>query len=108
MVVAIEEFFTGTVHHSAERRLTTMLFTDIVDLTAQQRARGDHAWRNVRQLHETSTRRITEQFGGRLVQIEGDGAMMEFQTAGEALRAARTQVDATRELGIHIRAGLHA
>lgn len=108
MLVAIEEFLTGTVRHSAERRLTTVLFTDIVDSTAQQRAQGDQAWRNVLQLHEANTRRITDQFGGRLVEIEGDGAMMEFPTAGEALRAARTQGDAARELGIHIRCGLHA
>jgi pimeloyl-ACP methyl ester carboxylesterase/class 3 adenylate cyclase len=105
---AIEEFLTGSVRHTAERRFASVLFTDIVDSTAQQRERGDRAWRGVLEAHEATTRRLVEQFGGRVVEVEGDGLMAEFPAAGESLRAARAIANAAREQGVRIRAGLHA
>ena len=36
-LTAIEEFVTGTVRHTADRRFAAILFVDIVDSTAQQR-----------------------------------------------------------------------
>ena len=108
IATAIEEFLTGGIRHTAERRFATLLFTDIVGSTAQQRERGDRVWRGVLEAHEASTRRLVEQFGGRVVEVEGDGLMAEFPVAGESLRAARAIVAAARDQGIRIRAGLHA
>jgi class 3 adenylate cyclase len=108
MTVAVEELLTGGIRHSAQRRFASLLFTDIVDSTAQQRRVGDRAWRDVLETHEATTRRLVEQFGGRVVEVEGDGLMAEFPAAGESLRAARAIASAAREQGIHIRAGLHA
>jgi pimeloyl-ACP methyl ester carboxylesterase len=108
MATAIEEFLTGSIRYTAERRFATVLFTDIVDSTAQQRERGDRVWRGVLEAHEAATRRLVEQFGGRVVEVEGDGLMAQFPTAGESLRAARSMIAAARDLGIRIRAGLHA
>jgi class 3 adenylate cyclase len=108
MATAIEEFLTGSIRHTAERHFAAVLFTDIVDSTAQQRERGDRAWRDVLEAHEATTRRLVEQFGGRVVDVEGDGLMAEFPAAGASLRAARAIVSAARDQGIRIRAGLHA
>ena len=108
MAAAIEELLTGTIRHTAERRFASVLFTDIVDSTAQQRRVGDRAWRTVLEVHEATTRRLVEQYGGRVVEVEGDGLMAEFPAAGESLRAARAIVNAARDQGIRIRAGLHA
>ena len=108
IATAIEEFLTGSIRHTAERRFATLLFTDIVASTAQQRERGDRAWRAILEAHEATTRRLVEQFGGRVVEVEGDGLMAEFPAAGESLRAARAIVLAARDQGIRIRAGLHA
>jgi pimeloyl-ACP methyl ester carboxylesterase len=108
MLTAIEEFLTGTVRHTAERRFATVLFTDIVGSTAQQHDRGDRAWRGLREAHEADARRLAEQFGGRIVEVQGDGVLATFPTAGEAARAARAMVAAARDLGLHIRAGIHA
>jgi pimeloyl-ACP methyl ester carboxylesterase len=108
IATAIEEFLTGSIRHTAERRFAAVLFTDIVDSTAQQRERGDRAWRSVLEAHEATTRRLVEQFGGRVVEVEGDGLMAEFPAAGESLRAARALVLAARDQGIRIRSGLHA
>jgi pimeloyl-ACP methyl ester carboxylesterase len=108
IATAIEEFLTGSIRYTAERRFASVLFTDIVDSTAQQRERGDRAWRGILEEHESTTRRLVEQFGGRVVEVEGDGLMAEFPAAGESLRAARAIAAAARDQGIRIRAGLHA
>jgi pimeloyl-ACP methyl ester carboxylesterase len=108
MATAFEEFLTGSIHHTAERRFATLLFTDIVDSTEQQRALGDREWRAILEAHEATTRRLVGQFGGHVVAVEGDGVMAEFPAAGESLRAARLIVAAAREQNVPIRAGLHA
>jgi pimeloyl-ACP methyl ester carboxylesterase len=108
MLTAIEEFLTGSVRHTAERRFAAVLFTDIVDSTAQQNKRGDRAWRSVLESHEADARRLAEQFGGCVAEVQGDGVMATFPTAGEGIRAARAMVEAARDLGVQIRAGLHA
>jgi class 3 adenylate cyclase len=84
------------------------LFTDIVDSTAAQQRVGDEAWRTLRKTFEASSRRLAEQFGGRVVQFTGDGAMAAFAAASQALRAARALAEDARGLGIEIRAGVHA
>ncbi len=108
ILTAIEAFLTGTVRHTAERRVATILFTDIVASTQQQHARGDEAWRDLLERHAANTVRLVQQFGGRVVEAPGDGAMAEFPSPGEALRAARALVQSAREEGIQVRAGLHA
>jgi pimeloyl-ACP methyl ester carboxylesterase len=108
MLAAVEEFLTGAVRYGAERRLAAVLFTDVVGSTAEQRKRGEGPWRDLVERWNAEVRRTAEQFGGRLVEIVGDGALMEFPTAGEGLRAARALTEAARGLGLRIRAGLHA
>ena len=108
ILTALEEFLTGSVMHTADRVMTTVLFTDIVDSTAMQRRVGDEMWRTLRTSFEASSRRLAEQFGGRVVQFTGDGAMAAFPAASQALRAARALADDARGLGVEIRAGVHA
>jgi len=108
VVAALEEFLTGAVRHSADRVMTTVLFTDIVDSTAGQQRIGDAAWRDLRKSFETNSQRIVEQFGGRVVQFTGDGVMASFPAASQALRAARALAADALGLGVAIRAGVHA
>src|SRR5262249_10028894 len=108
IVTAIEEFLTGAVSHTADRVMATVLFTDIVGSTAAQRSRGDEAWRDLRKTFEANSQRIVDQFGGRVVQFTGDGAMAAFPAASQALRAARLLAADARALGVEIRAGVHA
>jgi class 3 adenylate cyclase len=88
--------------------MTTVLFTDIVDSTDTQQRMGDDAWRTVRKRFEENSKRLVEQFGGRVVQFTGDGVMAAFPAASQALRAARALADDARALGVAIRAGVHA
>lgn len=106
--IAVEEFLTGKVVHSASRRFATVLFTDIVDSTAEQKRRGDSSWKGALGVHHGDSERLVEQFGGRVVEVLGDGVLAEFPAPGEALRGTRALVEAARAQGLQIRAGLHA
>ncbi|MEE8312155.1 MAG: adenylate/guanylate cyclase domain-containing protein, partial [Candidatus Binatia bacterium] len=108
ILTAIEEQVTGRVQHTAERIVTTVLFTDIVSSTAQQRDAGDAEWRNLHAQFETGTQRRVEQFDGRVIQFTGDGVMAAFPSPTQALRAARALVDDAKALGLEIRAGVHS
>lgn len=104
----LEEFFTGEVAAAEpERRLATVLFTDIVRSTEQLRDVGDARWTEVLDAHDRSATRQVTRFGGRLVKGTGDGTLAVFDGPTRAIKAARAaQVDAA-ELGINVRAGLH-
>jgi pimeloyl-ACP methyl ester carboxylesterase len=108
VLAAIEEFLTGTVLHTASKRFATVLFTDIVGSTEQQSKRGDAAWKSLLETHHAEAERVVTQFGGRVVELLGDGVLAEFPVPGEGLRAARALAEAARTQGIRIRAGLQA
>ena len=54
------------------------------------------------------SQRLISQFGGRVVEVLGDGVLAEFPAPGDALRATRALVKGARIQGLQIRAGLHA
>jgi class 3 adenylate cyclase len=106
----IEEFLTGsrTTTSGLQRRLLTILFTDIVDATGHAARMGDARWRDLLAAHDSAIRREVERYGGREVKTVGDGYIAAFDgPPSDALRCARTVVAAVRGLGIHVRAGLH-
>jgi class 3 adenylate cyclase len=106
----IEEFLTGhrTTTSGLQRRLLTILFTDIVDATGHAARMGDARWRDLLAAHDDAIRREVQRYGGREVKTVGDGYIAAFKgPPSDALRCARTVVTAVRGLGIGIRAGLH-
>src|SRR3954469_5212784 len=106
----IEEFLTGsrTATSGLQRRLLTILFTDIVDATGHAARMGDARWRDLLAAHDSAIRREVERYGGREVKTVGDGYIAAFEgPPSDALRCARTVVAAVRALGIQLRAGLH-
>jgi class 3 adenylate cyclase/dienelactone hydrolase len=106
----IEEFLTGsrTQTSGLQRRLLTVLFTDICDATGHAARMGDARWRDLLAAHDDAIRREVERYGGREVKTVGDGYIAAFDgPPSDALRCARTTVAAVRGLGVRIRAGLH-
>jgi class 3 adenylate cyclase/streptogramin lyase len=90
-----------------ERFLTTVLFTDIVRSTEIASELGDRRWRELLARHHAIVRAQLRRFGGREVDTAGDGFFAIFEQPGSAIRCACALSDATPELGIQIRAGLH-
>ncbi|MCW2985395.1 MAG: adenylate/guanylate cyclase protein [Conexibacter sp.] len=106
----IEEFLTGsrTTTSGLQRRLLTIVITDIVDATGHAARMGDARWRDLLAAHDAAIRREVERYGGREVKTLGDGYIAAFDgPPSDALRCARTLVASVRGLGIQIRAGLH-
>jgi class 3 adenylate cyclase len=91
----------------ADRILATVLFTDIVGSTEKAVELGDRAWRGMIADHHQVIRRELSRFRGREVDTAGDGFFATFDGPARAIRCAGAAVEAVRDLGIEIRAGLH-
>ncbi len=104
-----ETFLSGVREHDAvfDRVLATVLFTDIVDSTAQSAALGDRAWRQVREQHDQVVRAHLARYRGREVKTMGDGFLATFDGPARAVRCAQAIVADVDGLGIEVRAGLH-
>jgi len=104
----VEAFLTGErPRPDPHRWLATVLFTDIVDSTAQAAALGDRHWRDLIERHHALVRRQLDRYGGTEVDTAGDGFFATFDGPARAVRCASAIVDAVRELGLEVRAGVH-
>lgn len=92
----------------ADRRLATVLFTDIVDSTAQAAALGDAVWSTRLARHDELVARFVAAFRGRFVKSTGDGILAIFDGPARAISCACDIRDAVAAEGMSIRAGLHA
>jgi len=103
--------FVASLHEEFQavfdRVLATVLFTDIVDSTAQAAAMGDRAWRATRERHDAVVRAQLARYRGREVKTMGDGFLITFDGPARAVRCAQAIVAGVDELGIEVRAGLH-
>jgi class 3 adenylate cyclase len=108
IVDELEELVTG-VRPTPEpnRVLSTVLFTDLVRSTERLRDLGDHDWAELLGRHQAAVRRELELFRGREIDTAGDGFFATFDGPARAIRCALAIRDASRVLGLDIRAGLH-
>jgi len=108
----LEGFIGGVIEGSTwdvepERVVATVLFTDIVDATAQAAALGDHAWRELVQRHHEIVREQLARFRGKEVDTAGDGFVASFDGPARAIRCGCAISEAMPELGLDVRVGLH-
>ena len=109
IVAEVNLFLSGIREHEAtfDRFLATVLFTDIVDSTAQSAALGDREWRAIRERHDSLVRSQLAHFRGREVKTMGDGFLATFDGPTRAVRCAQSIIHCSQALGIEVRAGLH-
>jgi class 3 adenylate cyclase len=104
----VEQFLTGVRRVvQPTRMLSTVLFTDIVGSTQRAGELGDRRWRELLNVHDELTRRLVEEFGGRLVKTTGDGILATFDGPGQAIHCAVALRDELASIGVDLRAGLH-
>jgi len=104
----VETFVTGSRPPVlSDRRLATVLFTDIVDSTGHATRLGDQRWRELLHSHHALVRQQLFRFGGREIDTTGDGFLIVFDGPTRAVLCALAIVSAAPELGIEIRAGVH-
>ncbi|HEY7560821.1 MAG TPA: adenylate/guanylate cyclase domain-containing protein [Gaiellaceae bacterium] len=108
IVDEVEEFLTGGRPGPApDRVLATVLFTDVVDSTGRAAELGDRRWRELLGRYHALVRAELARFGGVEVDKAGDGTLARFDGPARAVRAALAIVEAVREIGLEVRAGVH-
>jgi len=90
-----------------DRVLTTILFTDIVDSTQLANDLGDEKWSDLLVGHHETVRRELEIFRGHEVKTTGDGFHATFDGPARAIQCAVSIREATRQLGLNLRIGIH-
>ena len=85
----------------------TLMFTDIVDSTILAERMGDLAWSRLAASHEETLRTVAGAHEGRLVKMLGDGAMLAFDSARAAVRAAVGLQHSLTGEGVEGRIGIH-
>jgi class 3 adenylate cyclase len=113
LIEAIERFSSATSlapdsQALQKKRLATVLFTDIVNSTAKLAEAGDAGWRNILDRHDEIVENSVSTFQGRLVKNTGDGILATFDGPSRAIRCANDLIASLGEIGVPIRAGLHA
>jgi class 3 adenylate cyclase/esterase/lipase len=104
----IRSFARGlTTPSGADRLLTTVLFTDIVESTRTAAKLGDQEWGKILDQHWRDVRTEIARFQGREVKTLGDGVLATFDGPTRGVRCACAIRDAARSAGIEIRAGVH-
>ena len=104
----LRDFIAAPGRRHADRSMATVLFTDIAGSTEHVATMGDQLWTRLLDRHDEMTRRQVERFGGRCIKTTGDGALAIFDLPGRAVTCAQAICDGARQLGIEVRAGLHA
>jgi pimeloyl-ACP methyl ester carboxylesterase/class 3 adenylate cyclase len=107
-IAEIEEFLTGSRSAPVvDRVLATVVFTDIVDSTKRADTKGDQAWRDLLEAHDTTVRRELTRFRGREVKSLGDGFLATFDGPARAIHCASAIRDQLRGLKVPVRIGVH-
>jgi class 3 adenylate cyclase len=112
-VTLFREFLTAALEAGAwepaepDRVLATLLFTDIVSSTQRVAELGDAGWRELVQRHHALVRQHLVRFRGREIDTAGDGFFASFDGPARAVRCASEIVEAVRDLGLTVRAGVH-
>jgi class 3 adenylate cyclase len=90
-----------------DRRLATVLITDIVNSTGLLSSMGDKAWYQLLDRHNEVVRAEIERWRGQEVSTAGDSFFITFDGTERAVNAAHAMIEEVAKLGVEIRAGLH-
>lgn len=96
------------------RAVKTLMFTDIVKSTNLLEAIGDDAWQHLLRWHDQTLRSLFSSHGGEEVKQVGDGFVVAFASASEAVESAvaiqRALADHRKAHGFspQVRVGLHS
>ncbi len=109
------ESVASLARRNADPGTVTLLFSDIEQSTARAVELGDERWFEVLSRHNRTLRRLLPGFGGNEIKSQGDGFMLSFASARDAVRysvatqreitAASSQTDGAES--IRIRIGVH-
>lgn len=106
---AVEEFLTGSRSTGNQSRvLATVLALELANATQCAMEFGDSAWDDLLQRYTGMARLHLEHFRGRKIPARHAGTIAAFDGPARAVRCAVAIRADARELGLEVRAGLHA
>jgi pimeloyl-ACP methyl ester carboxylesterase/class 3 adenylate cyclase len=110
VVAEIEQFLTGSrpTPPMADRVLATVLFADVVGSTELAARVGDAVWASLRERFLSLARQELAHYAGMEVDVAGDGLFATFSGPARAIRCALAMRRAVEEIGLRVRAGVHA
>jgi class 3 adenylate cyclase len=104
----VEAFVAGEAKEVAsDRRLATVMFTDIVGSTEHASGLGDQKWLDLLEEANRISERQVLRFGGSSVHTTGDGHLATFDSPANAVLAAQQILYEVGTLGIELRSGIH-
>ncbi|MGI9351471.1 MAG: adenylate/guanylate cyclase domain-containing protein [Rhizobiaceae bacterium] len=92
---------------SQERKLLSILVTDIVGSSLFARELGDSEWSNWTATHFENCRKLAADFGGNLVKTMGDGTLISFSGPSAAIECALQIKNSIDSDAAKIRMGIH-
>jgi class 3 adenylate cyclase len=108
IVEEVEQFLTGVrATASGDVVVATVMFTDIVESTAQQAAAGRRSWSQLTALHDDMVRKMLGSYRGHEIKTMGDGFLATFDSATRAMACATDIIGAAGHLGLDVRVGIH-
>jgi class 3 adenylate cyclase len=104
----IEDFMTGSRHAvEADRILTTVMLTDIVNSTKRASELVDRRWRALLDQHDALVRQELSRLRGREVKALGGRLSRHVYGPARAVRCAAAIVERVRSLDLQAQCGLH-
>ncbi len=91
----------------SDRRLATVLFSDLVRSTESAVKVGDAAWRRTLDQHDRAAESAVTSHGGRLVKSTGDGILATFDGPSRAVRCGLHLHEVLAPFGLEVRVGMH-
>ncbi len=104
----LDEAIRTTRGRTQERKLTTVLFTDLASSTEEAARLRDDRWRDVLLQHRDIVRRKLAEWGGQEIDTAGDGFLSAFDGPENGVRCAIAVIEETESLGLDVRCGLHS
>jgi pimeloyl-ACP methyl ester carboxylesterase len=107
VVAEVEAFLVGSrTIRLTDRRLLTVMVTDLAASKGQLGRLGDAAWRELLAVHHRDVAAHLARFGGQEVTRLGDGYLAVFDGPARAIRCAQGLVAAATTRGPSLRVGL--
>ena len=107
LVGSLDERTAESVVSTSQNGTVTLTFTDIEASTSMSEQLGDTAWSDLIGSHFVTLRDAAESHGGTVIKTLGDGAMIAFPAAGEALLAAIDVQKASALSQLSVRIGIN-
>ena len=105
----VQEFLTGArTAQAPETMLATVLCTNVTQAGAHAVWLGDKRWNELVDRHHAVVRKALTRYAGREIEAGEHGVTAVFDGTARAIRCALDVRDELLELGLRIRAGVHA